>query len=131
MKLSTFTYPDINRAAIPTITIKDPEQALVIMFGPSGLLDTPASVQSVLAAYPGAKAIGCSSSGEIFGTHIQDNTLVVALLQFDHTTVRAVSAPVADPENSFEAAQFLANQHHGSRATWRARPLGRPGSQWK
>jgi hypothetical protein len=110
MKLSTFTYSDTNQSAAPKITIKSPDRTLVIMFGPSHLLDGPAPVQSVLAAYPGAAAIGCSSSGEIFGTHIQDDTLVVALLQFDHTTVRAASAPVTDPGKSFEAAQSLAHQ---------------------
>lgn len=110
MRLSTFTYSDTNRTAIPNITIKSPDRTLVIMFGPSHLLDAPAPIQSVLAAYPGAPAIGCSSSGEIFGTHIQDDTLVVALLQFDHTTVRTISAPVSDPGKSFEAAQSLASQ---------------------
>jgi hypothetical protein len=110
MKLSTFTYSDTNQATLPSIPLKHPDRTLVIMFGPSHLLDAPAPVQSVLTAYPGAAAIGCSSSGEIFGTHIQDDTLVVALLQFDHTTVRTASAPVTDPGKSFEAAQSLANQ---------------------
>jgi hypothetical protein len=110
MKLSTFTYSDTNRTAIPNIRIKNPDRTLVIMFGPSHLLDVPAPIQSVLAAYPGAASIGCSSSGEIFGTHIQDDTLVVALLQFEHTTVRTAAAPVTDPGKSFEAAQSLAHQ---------------------
>ena len=110
MKLSTFTFSDTNRSAVPNITIKSPDRTLVIMFGPSHLLDKPAPIQSVLATYPGAAAIGCSSSGEIFGTHIQDDTLVVALIQFDHTTVRAVSAQVSDPGKSFDAAQSLAHQ---------------------
>jgi hypothetical protein len=107
MKLSTFTYPDTNQTAIPNTTIKNPDRALVVMFGPSHLLDAPAPIQLVLAAYPEGPAIGCSSSGEIFGTHIQDDTLVVALLQFEHTTVRTASAPVTDPGQSFEAAQSL------------------------
>ena len=110
MKLSTFTYSDNNQTAIPNIAIKSPDRTLLIMFGPSHLLDAPAPVQSVLAAYPGAPVIGCSSSGEIFGTHIQDDTLVVALLQFEHTTVRTASAPVTDSGQSFEAAQSLAHQ---------------------
>jgi hypothetical protein len=85
MKLSTFTYSSTDRATIPSIGMKNPDQTLVIMFGPSHLLDAPAPIQSVLAAYQGTAAIGCSSSGEIFGTHIQDDSLVVGLLQFDHT----------------------------------------------
>lgn len=113
MKLSTFTYSSTDRATIPSIGMKSPDQTLVIMFGPSHLLDTPTPIQSVLAAYPGAAAIGCSSSGEIFGTHIQDDSLVVGLLQFDHTRVRTASAPVKDPSHSFEAAQSLATQLMG------------------
>ena len=110
MKLSTFTYSDTNGATVPIPLLKSPDQALIIMFGPSRLLDTPAPVQSILATYPGAATIGCSSSGEILGTHIQDDTLVVALLQFDHTTVRTAAAPVTDPGKSFEAAQSVACQ---------------------
>lgn len=107
MKLSTFTYSDANRRAMPGI--KNPDQTLVILFGPSRLLDAPAPIQSVLTAYPEAAAIGCSSSGEIFGTHIQDDTLVVGVLQFDHTTIRTTSAPVKDAGMSFQAGQALAN----------------------
>jgi hypothetical protein len=80
------------------------------MFGGSDLLDAPAPIQAVLAACPGVAAIGCSSSGEIFGTQVQDNTLVVGILQFDHTVVRTASARVTDPARSFEAAQTLARQ---------------------
>jgi hypothetical protein len=131
MKLSTFTYSDTDRATMPSIPPKHPDRTLVIMFGPSHLLDAPAPVQSVLAAYPGAAAIGCSSSGEIFGTHIQDDTLVVALIQFDHTTVRTASAPVTDPGQSFEAAQALANQLMSTRTTRGPGAVGRAGSEWE
>jgi hypothetical protein len=131
MKLSTFTYSDTNQATLPRIPFKHPDRTLVIMFGPSHLLDAPAPVQSVLTAYPGAAAIGCSSSGEIFGTHIQDDTLVVALLQFDHTTVRTASAPVTDPGKSFEAAQSLANQLMAPGARRGPSPFGWAGSEWE
>lgn len=113
MKLSTFTYSNTDRATNKNIEMTNPDQTLVIMFGPSHLLDAPAPIQSVLAAYPGASAIGCSSSGEIFGTHIQDDSLVVGLLQFDRTRVRTASASVKDPGQSFQAAQALANQLMG------------------
>ena len=110
MKLSTFTYPASHQIPVASRPLADPARTLVILFGPSLLLDTPGPVQTVLAAYPGAAAIGCSSSGEIFGTRIQDDTLVVGLLEFDSTTVRTASAHVADPGHSFDAAQALAGQ---------------------
>ncbi|MEQ1795470.1 MAG: FIST N-terminal domain-containing protein [Nitrospira sp.] len=110
MKLSTFTYPASHQAPITSLPLKDPSRTLIILFGPSHLMDAPGPIQSVLAAYAGAAAVGCSSSGEIFGTQVQDDTLVVGLLEFDSTTVRTASAHVADPGHSFEAAQALANQ---------------------
>ena len=110
MKLSTFTYPASHQAPIASPPLKDPARTLVILFGPSHLLDAPGPIQTVLAAYAGAAAIGCSSSGEIFGTQVQDDTLVIGLLEFDSTTVRTASALVADPGHSFDAAQALAKQ---------------------
>lgn len=110
MKLSTFTYPASHPTPIASHPLKDPARTLVILFGPSHLLDTPGSIHTVLAAYAGAAAIGCSSSGEIFGTQVQDDSLVVGLLEFDSTTVRTASAHVTNPDHSFDAAQALARQ---------------------
>ncbi len=110
MKLSTFTYPASHQTPVATLPLKDPARALVILFGPSHLLDTPGPIQTVLAAYAGAAAVGCSSSGEIFGTQVQDNTLVVGLLEFDSATIRTASAHVTNPDHSFEAAEALARQ---------------------
>ncbi len=110
MKLSTFTYPAAHQTPIASHPLKDPARTLVILFGPSHLLDHPGPIQAVLTAYAGAAAVGCSSSGEIFGTQVQDDTLVVGLVEFDSTHVRTASAHVADPGHSFEAAQTLAHQ---------------------
>ncbi|MEY4528751.1 MAG: hypothetical protein RL768_2470 [Nitrospirota bacterium] len=110
MKLSTCTYPASRQIPVSSIPPKDPARTLVILFGPSHLLDAPGPIQTVLSAYAGSATIGCSSSGEIFGTRIQDDTLVVGLLEFDSTTVRTASAQVTDPEHSFDAAQALAKR---------------------
>ncbi|KAF4515849.1 hypothetical protein B566_EDAN000084 [Ephemera danica] len=110
MRLSTFTYPASQPPSLALQPLRDPARTLLILFGPSHLLEAPDSLRTVLAAYPGAAVIGCSSSGEIFGTQIQDDTLVAGLLEFDSTTVRTASAHVPDPSYSFDAAQALARQ---------------------
>jgi|CXWL01.1.fsa_nt_gi hypothetical protein len=110
MKLSTFTYPAAHQAPIASHALKDPARTLIILFGPSHLMNAPGPIQTVLAAYAGAAAIGCSSSGEIFGTQVHDDTLVVGLLEFESTAVRTAAAHVTDPGHSFEAAQTLAHQ---------------------
>lgn len=110
MKLDTVAYPASHQTPVGSVPLKDPSRTLVILFGPSHLLEAPGPVQTVLTAYAGAAAVGCSSSGEIFGTRVQDDTLVVGLLQFDSTTVRTAAARVTDPGHSFEAARTLAQQ---------------------
>ncbi|MFO0705732.1 MAG: FIST N-terminal domain-containing protein [Nitrospira sp.] len=110
MKLSTFTYPASHPTPIASHPLRHPAQTLVILFGPSHLLTDPAPLTSVLSAYAGAAVVGCSSSGEIFGTQVQDDTLVVGVLEFAQTTVRTASAPVTDAGQSFQAAQAIATQ---------------------
>lgn len=65
MKLETYTYPASHQTPIASHPLKDPARTLVIVFGPSHLLDHPGPIHAVLAAYAGAAAVGCSSSGDI------------------------------------------------------------------
>ena len=110
MKLWTHRYSISNPTPSAVAPISDPAKALLIAFGPSSLLDTPGPLDAVIKAHAGVPAIGCSSSGEIFGTQVQDDTVVVGLIQFEHSTVRTASARVVTPGHSFESARALATQ---------------------
>lgn len=110
MKLFTFSLPLGQSTMLPAHPSTDPRKSLLIVFGPSQLLETPAPLEAVLSHYPTIPVIGCSSSGEIFDTTIQDDTLVWALLEFDQTTVRIASTHISDPHTSRAAAETLARQ---------------------
>jgi len=83
--------------AFPHLDSKD---TLVTVFGSSTLLDEPGPVRELLAAYPLATIVGCSTAGEIFDTSVNDDSLCVAICRFDGTRLRSVAVPVASVADS-------------------------------
>src|SRR5262249_8685169 len=92
--------------------VLDSERTLVVLFGASGLIDHPAPLERVIAAYPRSTIMGCSSSGEIHGTRIYDDSLVVAVAKFERTTLRLASARIAGTDDSCAAGEALGRQLH-------------------
>ncbi len=60
-------------------------------------------------AYPQAVWTGCSSAGDIYGEALEENSLTVAVLAFDKTTLRVAHASV-DQTHAAETGQRLAAQ---------------------
>lgn len=72
----------------------DSPSTLVLVFGPSGRMDDPGPLADLLRAYPNSHVIGCSTSGEIHGTSVDDDTLSVAVSRFAHTRLRSSAVEV-------------------------------------
>jgi hypothetical protein len=77
-------------------------------FGSRNVLADPASLAALRAAFPDVPLLGCSTAGEIFGTNVQDGTLSVTAVRFDHTRLRFARRAVADRSTSREAAREIA-----------------------
>ncbi|OFW99449.1 MAG: hypothetical protein A3J37_00330 [Alphaproteobacteria bacterium RIFCSPHIGHO2_12_FULL_45_9] len=60
--------------------------------------------------YSNAHILGCSTGGEIYGADVIDDSVVVAAMRFEKTTLHVTSTDIDQPEDSFEAGRFLANQ---------------------
>lgn len=88
----------------------DSPQTLVIVFGGSCFIDEPSPVAELCDAFPSSRVIGCSTAGEICRDQIFDDSLVVAVLAFEHTDVALAAAPVATSAASFDAGASLAEQ---------------------
>jgi len=88
----------------------DSDKTLVLAFGPSTLVDQPEPLADVMRAFPRAHVLGCSTSGEIHGTEIHDDSVITAVARFDDTRLRVVSAPAVAASNSFAAGESLARQ---------------------
>lgn len=110
MKLETFFYTQTSGWSLDSFPALDSDRTWVIVFGGPDFIDTPVPVQELVRAYPHSHLIGCSSSGEIFGTAISDNNLVVAVIQFEQTQLASLTVPVKAIGESYAAGQSLAQQ---------------------
>jgi hypothetical protein len=81
---------------------------LVFAFGGREVCEDGVALADVVAAYPEAEIVGCSTAGEICGTQVADDSLVVAALEFASTTTRCARVRVAGPADSFTAGTELA-----------------------
>jgi len=79
---------------------------LLLLFGATDLLRGSGPYQEACAAFPGAFRFGCSTAGDIFGTQVSDDSLVVTAVRFAATRIAGVST--SGLEDSFRAGQCLA-----------------------
>lgn len=109
MKLETFSYSRESGWSVKPFPALDSEQTLVIIFGASEFFEAPDPIRELGSAYPRSRLVGCSSSGEIFGTEICDGSLSVAVAQFDQSTIATAWAPVRSRAESHAAGRAVAH----------------------
>lgn len=109
MKLVTVRHDAESGWTAPLDTSLDSERTLVLVFGAPHLEDTAAPIAEVVRAFPRSVVTGCSTSGEILGATIHDRSVVVAILKFESSGVRASYARVEAAADSFEAGRSLAS----------------------
>ena len=87
MRVQRLRYDAANgwSGAFPEL---DTPNVLILVFGASRYLDAPAPIGELRRRYPAAVLTGCSSSGEVFDDNVFDDSLSVAIVAFDATTVR-------------------------------------------
>jgi hypothetical protein len=108
MNVQTFCLDNSSLSITRPDFIQDPQKSLVILFGSPSFLESPVRVQEVCQTFSGIPVIGCSTSGEVFGSEIKDHSLVGGILQFDWTTVQTASVAIPNPAQSFQVGQQLA-----------------------
>jgi len=87
---------------------------LVLVFGATAIMKDPQHYEAIRTAYPGAHIMGGTTSGEICGTSVADDSLVVTAVHFEHTALKGARVKLDDMERSFEAGEQLAKMldHH-------------------
>ena len=81
---------------------------LVWVFGTTAVLEDPARYQEIRLAYPGARLFGSSTSGEIAGTTVQDDSLVTTAVVFSETQIHGVSIHITAHQTSSACGVALA-----------------------
>lgn len=97
----------------PPGTLSDAQ--LVLIFGGTEIIKDSGKINEIKQQYPNAYVTGCSTAGEICGTTVADDSLVVTAVQFDSTRLEHSSIKVKNTEDSFKAGEELAKavSHEG------------------
>ncbi|THB62886.1 MAG: hypothetical protein D6E12_18305 [Desulfovibrio sp.] len=83
---------------------------LVLAFGAGRLLRDKEIMDQARAMYPDALFAGCSTSGEIVGDRVLDDSVILTAVDFEHAQVKGARTTVAGPGESFRAGQELAGE---------------------
>lgn len=86
--------------------LEEPPQ-LVLAFGAGDLLRDSEPCREARGAYPDAHWLGCSTAGDIFGTEVSDDSLVVTAIRFERTRIQACQTHIDGPGDSFAAGERL------------------------
>lgn len=111
MKLETFQFKGgTNQAgwSVDKFPDLDSENTLILVFSSPEFIDNQQPIKELQQHYPKSKMVGCSSAGEIAGPFISDNSLSVAVIQFEKTPFKVTSVKIDSNKDSFAAGQKIA-----------------------
>src|SRR6185295_6873552 len=82
---------------------------LVLAFGSSSILEDAAVYKNIRKNYPNADIIINSTSGEIYDTQVNDDSISLTAVYFEKTKIKTAIVQIDDMENSRKAGQSLAS----------------------
>jgi len=100
MKLETYLYTDSKWNKKFDLDL-DSVNTLVIILASSNLDKLQKPLSDILTNYPVSIIIGASSSGEIFQNELFDNSVSVAVMQFERTKLKHNICQVISSETSY------------------------------
>lgn len=80
---------------------------MVLVFGTVELIDSNQNYDYVRNRFPNAKLIVASTSGDISGTSVLDNSIVATALEFEKTKLQFVEKRISDIPNAFEIGKSI------------------------
>lgn len=96
-------------------TLEDGKNAqLVLVFGAAECIAAPSFYAKLKEDYPVADIVISSTSGEIAGDTVYDDSAVATAILFDKTTCKVIITQVQEHTNSFETGRFLLKSLQGN-----------------
>lgn len=83
------------------------EAQLVLMFGSTTLLKNKELTKKAKDMYPTAHFVGCSTSGEIIDTHVNDETISLTAIKFNKTDLIARNISIDNASDSYNVGKAL------------------------
>jgi hypothetical protein len=81
---------------------------LVLVFGSTSALKEKRHYNEIKKTYPNAHLLGCSTAGEICGTQVLDNSLVITAVLFEATEIKGARIDINKVKDSYQAGTQLA-----------------------
>ena len=94
-----------------TKNLSDSAQLMFVFGSTSNFKNSVAIINEAKASYPNAKFLGCSTSGEIHGTEVYDESFSFTAVQFDNTNVESAIVNVED----FSADSYVIGKELGTK----------------
>ena len=91
----------------------DQDVQLVLFFGSVELLKEEKYCPEIKKLYPNAHFFGCSTAGEICGTRVLDDSIVLTAISFDSTQIKGARVKLNKSIDSFHAGKLLAEDLQG------------------
>jgi hypothetical protein len=101
MKIHTLTYKNStwSETSFPNC---DSDRTLILIFYSPHFFNNHIPFEELKEKYPHSVIGGCSTSGEIHDAKIDDDSLSVAIVQFEKTVIKTCEFPINDYIESFE-----------------------------
>ncbi len=85
----------------------DSDNTLIIVFAAPAYKHNPQAIKELREHYSNSQMIGCSTSGEILSDEIFDESLSVAIIQFEKTYFTSVRKEITDAKDSFNVGEDI------------------------
>lgn len=108
--MESFQFIESSGWSVKNFPDMDSEQTLILIFASPHFHKNQKPIKQLHQFYKKSKMIGCSSAGEIFGSHIFDQSLSVVVVRFERTELKIVKAQVHDIDDSFTAGQKISQE---------------------
>src|SRR5476651_872734 len=83
---------------------------LVFVFGAPELIIVPEIYNYLKINYPIANIVFSSTSGEIMGSDVYDDSIVATAIEFEKSAIVATATHVSKHANSYETGKYLMSQ---------------------
>lgn len=105
MKVTQYQFK--NGQWTPPLPQNSATTKLLLVFGTRSLLEEKSVLSDLEKVFPNSKSIGCSGSGEILGSRIEDESIVVSAFEFHQTNVQVEQIEIHEASQTEELTQEL------------------------
>ena len=109
MKVEQYKWTAADKwSKLKQVHLETPPQ-LVWVFGSKQILKNPHTFEILKQMYPSSHILSCSTAGEIYNDQVNDDSLSVAAVQFEKTSLQFAQTDISEASQSEEAGKKLAS----------------------